>query len=99
MSQAIYLISTTGTPKIKEPERYSHVFRDYLARALCVHPEQRPSAAEILQHPFFQKAEPLKNLGPLSESSRERQCPARTSLTLLAPSSQSSDSGQEEVGV
>lgn len=63
--RAIYLISTTGTPKIKEPERYSHVFRDYLARALCVHPEQRPSAAEILQHPFFQKAEPLKNLGPL----------------------------------
>ncbi|KAK9895553.1 Pkinase-domain-containing protein [Cystobasidium minutum MCA 4210] len=65
--RAIYLISTTGTPKLKEPERYSEVFRDYLARALCVSPEQRPSAAEILRHPFFNKAEPLKNLGPLSE--------------------------------
>lgn len=67
--RAIYLISTTGTPKLKEPERYSDVFRDYLGRALCVVPEQRPSAAEILRHPFFAKAEPLKNLGPLSESS------------------------------
>lgn len=67
--RAIYLISTTGTPKLKEPERYTDVFRDYLARALCVVPEQRPSAAEILRHPFFAKAEPLKNLGPLSECS------------------------------
>lgn len=65
--RAIYLISTTGTPKLKEPERYSDLFRDYLARALCVVPEQRPSAEEILRHPFFTKAEPLKNLGPLSE--------------------------------
>lgn len=67
--QAIYLISTTGTPKIKELERYSLVFRDYLARTLTVNPEQRPSAAEVLQHPFFHKAEPLKNLGPLSRLS------------------------------
>ena len=67
IKQAIYLISTTGTPKIKEPERYSLVFRDYLARSLCVSPEQRPSAAELLRHQFFNKAEPLKNLGPLSE--------------------------------
>merc|ERR1711964_442473 len=34
--RAIYLISTTGTPKIKEPERYSLVFRDYLSRSLSV---------------------------------------------------------------
>jgi p21-activated kinase 1 len=66
--RAIYLISTTGTPKLKEPERYTDVFRDYLARALTVNPDMRPSAAEILRHPFFTKAEPLKNLGPLSES-------------------------------
>lgn len=51
--RAIYLISTTGTPKIKEPERYSLVFRDYLARSLSVNPEQRPSAGELLQVSYW----------------------------------------------
>lgn len=63
--RAIYLIATTGTPKIKDPERFSSAFRDYLSRALNVVPEMRPSANEILQHPFFATAEPLKNLYPL----------------------------------
>lgn len=63
--RAIYLIATTGTPKITKPERFSPVFRDYLAAALSVSPERRPSAAQLLQHPFLGLAEPLKNLGPL----------------------------------
>lgn len=65
--RALLLIRTTGTPVLKEPERYSPIFKDYLDRALRVVPDQRPSASELLMHPFFGKAEPLRNLGPLSE--------------------------------
>lgn len=47
--RALYLIATTGTPKIDKPENLSREFRDYLARALEVDAEKRPDALQLLQ--------------------------------------------------
>ncbi|KAL7409168.1 kinase-like domain-containing protein [Mrakia frigida] len=69
--RALYLIATTGTPKIDKPENLSREFRDYLARALEVDAEKRPDAVQLLQHPFFKKAEPLRTLAPLIKAARE----------------------------
>ncbi|KAF8605895.1 Pkinase-domain-containing protein [Ceratobasidium sp. AG-I] len=69
--KALYLIATNGTPTIANPDALSPVFKDYLAKTLEVDAEKRPDAAQLLQHPFFQKAESLRTLSPLIKAARE----------------------------
>ena len=47
--RALYLIATNGTPKIKEEQELSTVFRDFLSFALKVDPEKRASAHDLLR--------------------------------------------------
>ena len=47
--RALYLIATHGTPKLKNPEKLSATFRDFLAKCLEVDAEKRPTASEILK--------------------------------------------------
>ncbi|KAF8488850.1 kinase-like domain-containing protein [Russula emetica] len=72
----LYLIATNGTPTIANPENLSSTFRastfrDYLAKTLEVDAEKRPDATQLLQHPFFAIAEPLRTLAPLIKAARE----------------------------
>jgi p21-activated kinase 1 len=69
--KALYLIATNGTPSIANPENLSSTFRDYLAKTLEVDAEKRPDAAQLLRHPFFALAEPLRTLVPLIKAARE----------------------------
>jgi p21-activated kinase 1 len=69
--RALYLIATNGTPKLQNPEALSPVFRDFLDKALEVDAEKRPTASELLKHPFLKKADPLSNLTPLIRAARE----------------------------
>lgn len=69
--KALYLIATNGTPQIANPENLSQVFTDYLAKTLEVDAEKRPTATELLQHPFFKISEPLRTLTPLIKAARE----------------------------
>lgn len=46
--RALYLIAKFGTPKIKDEEKLSPVFRDFLYFALKVEPEKRASAHDLL---------------------------------------------------
>ena len=69
--RALYLIATNGTPKLQNPESLSLIFRDFLSKALEVDADKRPTATEILLHPFLQKMEPLITLAPLIRAARE----------------------------
>ncbi|KAG6890109.1 Serine/threonine-protein kinase smu1 [Termitomyces sp. Mi166 len=69
--KALYLIATNGTPTIANPENLSSVFTDYLGKCLEVDAEKRPTATELLQHPFFKLSEPLRTLAPLIKAARE----------------------------
>ncbi|KAG9027111.1 signal transducing kinase of the PAK [Tulasnella sp. JGI-2019a] len=69
--KALYLIATNGTPTIANPELLSPLFKNYLAMTLEVDAEKRPDAAQLLQHTFFTKAEPLRTLAPLIKAARE----------------------------
>lgn len=51
--RALYLIATTGTPKIKDEHNLSPVFRDFLHLALKVDPEKRASAHDLLKVSLF----------------------------------------------
>lgn len=60
--KALYLIATHGTPQLREPSAASKEMRDFLAVTLAMDPERRPSARELLQHPFIKKAARPKDL-------------------------------------
>lgn len=61
------------------PENLSSTFRDYLITTLQVDAEKRPDASQLLKHPFFAIAEPLRTLVPRIKAAREI---ARTSETF-----------------
>ncbi|KAI8639727.1 kinase-like domain-containing protein [Parasitella parasitica] len=71
--QAIRLLTTQRVPpSLKDPEQLSVTFRDFLGKCLKFNAESRPSAAELLLHPFLAKAAPLSCLLPLIESAKKR---------------------------
>ncbi|KAL9538345.1 hypothetical protein MBANPS3_011002 [Mucor bainieri] len=70
--QAIRLLTTQRVPpSLKDPEQLSVTFRDFLGKCLKFNAESRPTAAELLQHPFLTKAAPLACLLPLIESAKK----------------------------
>ncbi|CAH8824884.1 unnamed protein product [Trichobilharzia szidati] len=72
--RALYLIATNGKPEIKERDRLSSTFLNFLDRCLEVDVEQRATAIELLQHPFICRcAKPLSSLVPLINLAREQK--------------------------
>lgn len=68
--RALYLIANNGTPTLQEPQYIIPVFRDFLDKCLDVDVERRPTAAELLRHPFLDLAGPVSCLAPLIRSAR-----------------------------
>jgi p21-activated kinase 1 len=69
--KALYLIATNNPPTIANSENLSLTLRNYLTKTLEVDTEKRPDATQLLQHPFFAMAEPLRTLIPLIKAARE----------------------------
>ncbi|XP_050307548.1 serine/threonine-protein kinase Pak [Anthonomus grandis grandis] len=63
--RALYLIATNGKPDIKEKEKLSAPFQDFLDQCLAVEVEKRSPARDLLKHPFLKLARPLASLTPL----------------------------------
>ncbi|XP_045450490.1 serine/threonine-protein kinase Pak [Melitaea cinxia] len=80
--RALYLIATNGKPDIKDKEKLSTVFQDFLDQCLEVDVERRATALDLLkslkalidripQHPFLKMARPLASLTPLIMAAKE----------------------------
>ncbi|OCF39778.1 STE/STE20/PAKA protein kinase [Kwoniella heveanensis CBS 569] len=69
--RALYLIATNGTPKIKDWERLSTLFRAYLQCTLTVDAEKRPTAEQLLKHDFFRNCAPLSSLSNMIRAARK----------------------------
>ena len=65
--RALYMIVTDGIPEISDREARSEEFLDFLDLCLQVEPSMRPSATELLDHPFIQTACEAKFIPPLIE--------------------------------
>ncbi|XP_068133247.1 serine/threonine-protein kinase 10 isoform X2 [Hyperolius riggenbachi] len=48
-------IAKSEPPTLAVPSKWSQEFRDFLKKALDKNPESRPSAAQLLEHPFVSK--------------------------------------------
>ncbi|KAG1653058.1 Serine/threonine-protein kinase PAK 1 [Nymphon striatum] len=69
--RALYLIATNGKPEIKEIEKLTPVFQDFLDRCLEVDVDRRSAANDLLKHPFLKLAKPLSSLHPLILAAKE----------------------------
>lgn len=63
--RALYLIATNGKPEIKEKDKLSEPFQDFLDQCLAVEVDKRASAKDLLKHNFLKCARPLASLTPL----------------------------------
>lgn len=63
--RAIFMIPTKPPPTVKEPDKFSPEFSDFISRCLVKNPEERPSATELLQHKFLRLAKSMNVLRDL----------------------------------
>uniref|UniRef100_A0A8D8V1R9 non-specific serine/threonine protein kinase n=2 Tax=Cacopsylla melanoneura TaxID=428564 RepID=A0A8D8V1R9_9HEMI len=69
--RALYLIATNKKPEIKEKEKLSQIFQDFLDQCLEEEVDTRASASLLLKHPFLKIARPLASLTPLIMAAKE----------------------------
>ncbi|XP_017488303.1 PREDICTED: serine/threonine-protein kinase PAK 1-like [Rhagoletis zephyria] len=69
--RALYLIATNGKPEIKDKEKLSPEFNDFLDKCLECDVDRRWSASELLKHRFLKTSRPLSTLNPLILAARE----------------------------
>ncbi|KAJ1545745.1 Protein kinase [Nowakowskiella sp. JEL0078] len=71
--KALYLIATNGTPTLKNPEKMSAQFKNFLGKCLEVDVTKRATCEELLQvsHPFMKQASPLSALTPLVKRAKK----------------------------
>jgi len=63
--RAIFMIPSRAPPRLTEPEKWSIEFNDFVGKCLTKNPDQRPSAHDLLVHPFIQKSKLRALLQPL----------------------------------
>lgn len=63
--QALFIIATQPPPTLKNPDKWSSTFKDFLSLALCKNPDKRATTDDLLNHPFLQKASDTKVFGEL----------------------------------
>lgn len=65
--RAIFIISSKPAPTLKDQDRWSKDLHHFLSQCLVKDCEKRASAADLLAHPWIQKA--VKEIGPGGRSS------------------------------
>lgn len=69
--RALFLIVSQGIPEISNKGQRSPVFLDFLDKCLNTNPDARPTAEELLEHPFMQLACDVKYIPPLLKLAKE----------------------------
>jgi len=81
--RALFLITTKGIPGLKHPEKWTTEFKDFVAQCLEKDAENRPTADQLLFHPFIVKYAdlPEANLIPVINAARKaKQAAANFSI-------------------
>jgi len=82
--RALFLITTRGIPGLKEPEKWSKDMINFLDLCLTKEPQARPTANELLEHPFLKKAcDPSEVLAKVNEAKRAKDDEKKNISNLL----------------
>lgn len=68
--RALFLITTKGIPDLKEGKKWSAEMKDFVKKCLTREPEERPTATEMLKHPWMRKCCTGPELLPIIEAAR-----------------------------
>jgi len=71
--RALFLIATQGIPDLKAPEIWSPDFKSFIKMCLQRDIEFRPTASDLLKHPFLSKACGFSEITELARKARERK--------------------------
>jgi len=63
--RAIFLIPNRDPPKLRDEEKWSPEFKEYMKQSLVRNPENRLEAKKLLEQPFIKKAEDIPESGIL----------------------------------
>ncbi|CEP15924.1 hypothetical protein [Parasitella parasitica] len=88
--RALFLIVSSGIPPLREPNRWSDQFRDFLKLCTTVNQEERPDADTLLKHPFLRSVGTTEDMIELIEDTRR--------LELLEQEAQEEQTEDLEVG-
>lgn len=81
--RALFLITTKGIPPLKKQEKWSVEMQDFLNRCLDKEPASRPTAEELLTHPWMRNADtPQAALLPTINSAKNFKQQALNSFVL-----------------
>jgi len=69
--RALFLIVSKGRPPYKDEASMSPEIKDLIAKCTQMSAADRPSATELLNHPFFAKASAYSELTPLVQKAKE----------------------------
>jgi len=61
-ARVIFIIPQQPPPTFKDPSKWSSEFKDFIATCLNKDPKLRPSAKDLLKHPFIQRGKTKGNL-------------------------------------
>ncbi|KAI9101139.1 serine/threonine-protein kinase 3-like protein [Phlyctochytrium arcticum] len=61
--RAIFMIPTKPPPKLEDESKWAPNFIDFVAQCLTKNPNSRPTAEQLLQHPFIKGAPTLAVMG------------------------------------
>eukprot|EP00735_Rhodelphis_limneticus_P002046 TRINITY_DN12785_c0_g1::TRINITY_DN12785_c0_g1_i1::g.28600::m.28600 TRINITY_DN12785_c0_g1::TRINITY_DN12785_c0_g1_i1::g.28600 ORF type:complete len:483 (+),score=109.71,sp/Q55GV3/PAKC_DICDI/44.71/1e-115,Pkinase/PF00069.20/3.4e-70,Pkinase_Tyr/PF07714.12/6.5e-44,PBD/PF00786.23/0.00062,PBD/PF00786.23/3.7e-13,APH/PF01636.18/0.093,APH/PF01636.18/0.49,Kinase-like/PF14531.1/34,Kinase-like/PF14531.1/0.0015,DSHCT/PF08148.7/0.13 TRINITY_DN12785_c0_g1_i1:97-1545(+) len=68
--RALYLITTSAPPRLKERSKWSANFHSFIERCLVMDPKERASAQELLEHPFIKTSKPPSVLVKVIQSAK-----------------------------
>jgi len=76
--RALYMITTQGIPDLENPDQWSRDFKDFIKQCVQKDPSLRPTASQLLLHPFFFNT---ANNSEISKIARKAQMLSRQSVS------------------
>eukprot|EP01114_Cavostelium_apophysatum_P015337 TRINITY_DN4151_c0_g2_i1.p1 TRINITY_DN4151_c0_g2~~TRINITY_DN4151_c0_g2_i1.p1 ORF type:complete len:489 (+),score=118.72 TRINITY_DN4151_c0_g2_i1:152-1618(+) len=94
--QVIFHIPKMPPPKLKEPEKWSADFSDFLEKCLRKNPDERPTAKELLSHPFILSGSSQQILGPIVAAAVPIVLPKKKAALSKEEEDEDEDEGEGE---
>jgi len=94
--RAIFMIPSRPPPRLREPDKWSPEFNDFIAKCLTKEVDERPTSRDLLEHPFVNNVPDKYLLGELVDATMEAIARAGGREAALGLDSSDDDSESSE---